>query len=498
MLHHRIVMSVTCLFLVFGFTGISSYSQTSWQSVSDFNRVKNQKPVKERVSMCFELLKTESNSAILTECFKDIAKFARFKNNDAEVIADLDQFIQRNNVDAAAIQKAQLVKARILRRINNPEGETLFTKAIQEKWAGAELAYYDSLEETKEYEKRANFVLQQWYAYDKDKDMFYIGTVFRQWKRFQKDRSFSESVYPQLPLSDTLPQSGSLLKGWCLIFDEKYPEAIQEFLAAKTGLVEIPDITDKKLNSSFREAENVLLYLALAYFLGGEDIQTALNYTQQYLNTAKTEPKLRLQRVLSIAWYLQNHSSLKPQEFMPMHLKLVQLLLESDLAKNPDLSSKLDPDWMAGLYDMQQLALAWTGRASEGEAVCLKGMNLYYPRTFAGANMAKCYAASLYEKKQYKESEDLLQNVLDNTNWDELIPSVKYLLVKALLGQGKVKETYPLLEDILAWGEISTARIDQDITGKAEFLYNHLKECEAEGRDYRLYKPAEGKSMEKK
>lgn len=484
----KIVLSILSLFLVLVFTEMDSRSQSIGKKASDFNQLKNQKPVRERVALCFQSLKNETDSEILMECLKDISKFSRFKNNDSEVIADLNQFIERTDVDNSIIRRAKLAKARIYRRLLDPEGDRIFEQAVLERWDGTGDAYCGSLEETGDYERRAKFVLQQWYASEKDEDMFYIGSVFRQWKRFQYDKNFSETVYPQLLLSEKHPQSAVLLKGWCFIFDERYPEAIQEFLKAKKELEKNPALAKESSNPLYREAENVLLYLALAQFLEGRDIQAAKNNTQQYLKTSTSNPKLRLQRVLSITWYLNGQSNLSPEKFMPMLLDLVQLVRESDLFKNPEVAAKADPEWIARIYDTQQMALAWTGHRDESEALCLSGMQLFYPGTFPGTNMAHFYAAAMLEKNQYKEAENLFRDILKNTNWDELIPVVKFSLAKALLAQGKVNETYPLLEDILEWGKISSARLDQSVCSKANALYQHLKECEAEGRDYRLYK----------
>lgn len=410
------------LLLAFSFLFLSSsYSQSD--SLDDYNLAKKYLRAESIYQLAFEKIEAGNDGAVIADAVKDILQFSlSLKKDPEETIKRLDAALAKSNKNSETYGRFQLAKARLLMRKGDfDDAMKIFRIGVEKRWKDNAFQEMnqgllengrEDLCAVDEYDRntsdRYSQDLRDYYGIGSD--LFYFFDRMQTMRSKHPDWTATNAVFPSLNVSAWRPFALSCAKALCLAADGKYTES----------LAILDPLEDQLKNAlapgDYDERKDLPLLRAVVLLTEGRDFEAMRKAFQTYIDRNRENPLKLINRANDIIYTI-----LKSDNDKPKMVEVAGFFLQCDLISNEETRKQLPEDLVAGLHDKYQMGLAFCGRAQEAAQWAKKGMDLYYPQTFPGANCALNWAAHLSSEGKNEEAKTILYSIVKDTSYQVII-----------------------------------------------------------------------------
>lgn len=411
-------------------------------------------------------LQQESDPEVLVKAAQDLVNFVHLSPTPEELINSLDQQISNLiGKNMKIYQDLALVKANILARIGRwNEAKTLFETAIQEKWPQSLQSYLDCMTATGRNRERAieefNRCVDTPSYLDyrgRREDLSVFMTILLFARKDNPDFRAVQNVFPNLIFNDKNPYLLELSHAICLITDENYEEGIARFLSIESVL--------REANTGDPVYKDIPLFIAWALFNEGKNYDQAREWLRIFQERNQEDLGHVLGRILRIAYYFERYADLRHKivevtSFLldnPMFTNSdIRSKLNAEVQTNPLMKTKMPADLYAHVLELHAHSLSWKFDWPNAVKIWDEIIKDYYPHTITGASAMMSKIVYLASSNNVEGGDiggalELLDHLLENAPYDEIIFHALRLKVKYKGMSGEYKEALSILQQLYDW-----------------------------------------------
>jgi len=444
----EVQMKHRILFLIFMISSLISYSQT----VEDYKSQRKAMGAEERFTFAEQQVQQSTKPEVINEAIQDLLKHSDTPNGYESALSTIRDNIHKLDSQNLPFIEARLAEAKFLARLGQrQEAETIFQNAIENEWKHALWRYSEHFIDLGELDQASileydRVVAKEKYEHyrDSQEDFFIFLTLLQMLKKASPEQNAVDAVSNQLDESTKFPFAKSIAHGLCLAVDERYHEAINVLKEVDTYLTDNRE--NKQFLSSFNEHQNIPLYLTWVILKERKQMEEADIWFNKFIERNDED----LHHVYKRSMRIVRDLSVRANRDLHKAKIITSQLLESPIIQDTSIKASFSSDEIAGIYDLHQQSLAWSGEYAESMVVAQDVVDKYYPDTLAGVNCAMnlAYYQACFEK-QYNQGKNMITQIINESKFDEVKPWANLAMAKLLFQQQQNAQALPYVEQVL-------------------------------------------------
>ena len=389
-------------------------------------------------------VRSATDEQVIGRAMRDLLEMSKPLENTDDALDAMDGFVRSRNVDTGQpiVRKAWLARARMLLRQGVPTAaDALFRTAIEGKWAAPDVShmnmafryYAEGLDEVGRYGDAAILeyeVMTGPHNPIPDAEWNMMSYLFyRLWNLTWKvpHASAVRDVFPRIAEIPGHPEYRRIAEAFCLMADERYPEAVALLQEIDKGLAGEPAADGQDANSGekkrYGEERNIPLYIATAHFLDGEDLDAARAGLDEFWRRNRDRPLF----VFNMTGLITHRLGRFYDDPKNRRLDVTEYLIEAGFTSDPKLRAHIPDREMASFLTKHAYALRKRGRIEEAKAICLDVVERHFPHNLTGVCGLAIYAEiAWHADKDYEVACASFQRIIDecdDTVSDDVSPA---------------------------------------------------------------------------